>query len=207
MAHICPACEKGRLEARTGSETIQYGDDQIHVEGIQFSECDLCGEEVVLPIQSKANALLYADAKKIVDGMLACAEIKIFREKWRLSQHDAAAIFGGGKNAFSKYERGEIIHSKSMDLLMRVFDEVAEARSYLSNKAGVKIEDNLDANGVAEWETVTVEPVSSKGANMSACMVFDFADFASAREGRGDWSPANESWIGEGLHHRMQARA
>ncbi|MEA9657855.1 type II toxin-antitoxin system MqsA family antitoxin [Xanthomonas campestris] len=199
MAHICPACEQGRLENRTGNQTIEYGEVSLFVEGIQFAECTVCGEEVVLPAHAKHNSLLYADAKKSVDGMLACSEIKSLRDKWSLSQHDAASIFGGGKNAFSKYERGEIIHSKSMDLLMRVFDEIDGARTFLADRAGISLVDE-------GWETIAaVEPVRSQQREMSACTVFDFVDFANARAGRGDWSPANETWRVEEQSYRERA--
>ncbi|WP_311238262.1 MULTISPECIES: type II toxin-antitoxin system MqsA family antitoxin [unclassified Xanthomonas] len=198
MAHICPACEKGRLENRTGDQSIQYGESLLLVKGIQFAECPECGEEVVLPAHEKHNSLLYADAKKGVDDLLPCSAISSFREKWSLTQHEASAIFGGGKNAFYKYEHGEIIHSKSMDLLMRVFDEVGSARTFLADRAGIKLKD--------EWETIAVlEPERPHRSSVSACVVFDLADFVSAREGRDGWSPANESWSSDEPRYRESA--
>jgi len=37
-----------------------------------------------------------------------------------LTQKDASSLFGGGANAFSKYERGDVIQSDAMDRLMRL---------------------------------------------------------------------------------------
>lgn len=37
-----------------------------------------------------------------------------------LSQEEAARLFGGGRNAFSKYERGEVAQSVAMDRLIRL---------------------------------------------------------------------------------------
>ena len=38
----------------------------------------------------------------------------------KLTQEEAAKVFGGGVNAFSKYERGEVTQSAAMDKLIRV---------------------------------------------------------------------------------------
>jgi hypothetical protein len=38
-----------------------------------------------------------------------------------LTQANAAEIFGGGQNAFSKYERGEVVQSLAMDRILRFF--------------------------------------------------------------------------------------
>jgi HTH-type transcriptional regulator/antitoxin MqsA len=42
-------------------------------------------------------------------------------------------MFGGGLNAFSKYERGEVIQSEAMDKLIRVSCRYAEAWNYLNS--------------------------------------------------------------------------
>lgn len=159
MSSRCPACESGRLVARVADRTIRFEGKTLRVENLQYSECPVCGEQVVLPAQAKRNEVAYANAKKADLSLWSCGKIEAFRKEWKMTQSQAAKLFGGGVNAFSKYERGEVIHSKSMDLLMRVFDEVEEAREVLCKFAGI----TLDT--VPAWETVTLGPAPKRRAN------------------------------------------
>jgi len=59
-------------------------------------------------------------AKRRADGLLSPEEIRHAREALGLTQHKAAEVFGGGRNAFSKYERGEVAQSVAMDRLIRL---------------------------------------------------------------------------------------
>lgn len=152
MTNLCPACESGTLAARVGDKIIQFEGAPLRVPNLHYSECSVCFEKLVLPAQSKRNEVAYADAKKSKLGLWSCGKIEAFRKKWDLTQAAASKILGGGANAFSKYERGEVLHSKSMDLLMRMFDEVEEVRLQLSEKADVILSTSPD------WETIKVGP-------------------------------------------------
>ena len=50
-----------------------------------------------------------------------------------ITQEQAALLFGGGIHGFSKYERGEVIQSTSMDRLLRIALELPDAFSMLSH--------------------------------------------------------------------------
>lgn len=102
----------------------------------QYCHCPQCGEEWVTPAQSKTSTDQIITIKRRAQGYLAPQDIKELRKKHSLSQKQAATIFGGGENAFSKYERGEIYPSTAMDKLMRLFDEVPQAKNYLLYAAG-----------------------------------------------------------------------
>ncbi|MBE2321227.1 type II toxin-antitoxin system MqsA family antitoxin [Xanthomonas citri] len=147
MSDLCPACEAGVLVTVHDDETITYNGHSLLVRGVAFSRCPVCAEEVVLPAQAKANDVLFADAKRNDDGLWTSARILEWRLRWGLSQQHAAALLGGGTNAFSKYERGEVIQSRSMDLLMRVSDEISDVRHLLSSRSGIAFGD--------DWKTVT----------------------------------------------------
>jgi len=71
-----------------------------------------------------------------MDGLLTAQEIVALRNKLGLTQQDAAKIFGGGTNAFSKYERSEVIQSAAMDKLMRAALEIPGMLSWLKQQAG-----------------------------------------------------------------------
>ncbi len=150
MTNICPACESGRLQPQVSDETMQYSGQDLLVTGVQFSRCPICAEEVVLPEQAKRNEVSYADAKREHDGLLASREIRAWRGRMRISQLEASTVLGGGANAFSKYERGETMQSRSMDLLIRVCDRFPDVMAFLADRAG------LEGHGHG-WETLYVE--------------------------------------------------
>jgi DNA-binding transcriptional regulator YiaG len=59
-------------------------------------------------------------AKRSYDGLLTPDEIHRSRRLLKLTQEEASKVFGGGANAFSKYERGEVTQSAAMDRLIRL---------------------------------------------------------------------------------------
>lgn len=147
MTNLCPACEKGELASRVQDEAIDYGGARLLVAGLEHSVCQVCGEEVVLPVQARRNELRYADAKRAHDRLLVSHEIHAWRDRWNLTQQFAATLLGGGVNAFSKYERGEVIQSRSMDLLMRASDQFPGLLEYFAELAGVEL-------SASQWETL-----------------------------------------------------
>jgi HTH-type transcriptional regulator/antitoxin MqsA len=74
--------------------------------------------------------------KKEVDGLLTGKEIKELRSRFRITQAQAAKIFGGGPVAFSKYEADDVSQSEPMDKLLRVALSVPGAFAWLSKEAG-----------------------------------------------------------------------
>lgn len=116
---VCPVCELGLLHAETYSDEFQHNGKASLVTGLERYRCDRCASDPVLTDQIRRNQLRICDQKRRSDGYLTGAEIKAIRERLRLSQSQAATLFGGGPNAFSKYERGEVIQGLSMDRLIR----------------------------------------------------------------------------------------
>ena len=114
----CGFCGKDELRGVTGTEHFEYRGRPLEVAGYTYSVCKACKEEVVTPEQMKCNQRLVADAKRRVDGFLTSAEIRHLRESLGLSQVDAGKVFGGGPNAFYKYENGEVMQSQALDRLM-----------------------------------------------------------------------------------------
>jgi len=116
---VCPVCEHGSLLAELYSDEVRHNGRLLCVEGLERCRCDACGADPVLTDQIKRNQLRVCDARRRADGYFTGAEIKALRQRVGLSQAEAADLFGGGANAFSKYERGEVIQSLPMDRLMR----------------------------------------------------------------------------------------
>ena len=109
--------------------------------GVEHSVCRECGDEVIFAEQIKRNDCILRDAWRKIDGLLTAQEIVDLRNKLGLTQQDAAKVFGGGVNAFSKYERSEVIQSVAMDKLMRAALEFPSLFLWLKQQAGLLTSD------------------------------------------------------------------
>ena len=121
---ICPECASGRLVATEYSDSFLYNGKPLEVAGLEKYVCDTCGADPVFPYQMRRNEQLFADAKRRASGraLLSGSEVREFRDRHYITQQEAAQLFGGGTNAFSKYERGVVVQSESMDRLIRLVD-------------------------------------------------------------------------------------
>lgn len=118
MIH-CHFCGANAVSQHSSTETYQYKQQAYNVL-VDYSVCNQCGEEIITTEQIHANEARVREAKKKLDGLLSCEEIRAIRIRLKLTQEEAAKVFGGGVNAFSKYERGEVTQSAAMDKLIRV---------------------------------------------------------------------------------------
>jgi HTH-type transcriptional regulator/antitoxin MqsA len=115
----CPLCGEGHITPRVASTVTEYRDQQGTVE-VRFSECDACGSEIAGDEESRANKRAVLAFRKSVDGLLTGNEIRALRDKYGITQDQAARLFGGGPKAFSKYEADDVAHSAAMDTLLRL---------------------------------------------------------------------------------------
>lgn len=144
----CPMCDTlSPWEPRVSPETYEHHGKALPVEHIEYSVCRECGFDVILPDQKRRNDARVRDARRQMDGLLTGQEIRSVREDLGLTQHEAARLIGGGQNAFSKYERGEVTQSVAMDRLLRllqlllVYDAVPDAvQTVLGSKSLVRKE-------------------------------------------------------------------
>ncbi|NYH13807.1 type II TA system antitoxin MqsA family protein [Paraburkholderia bryophila] len=112
--HPCPACGSGPLlERHDRVATIGPKNQRITVPDLEYSACAACNATVVLPAQLRANKKKMRDAQATLSDYISPAQVLELRETYEISQQVAAEIFGGGRNAFSKYERGEVTPSAS----------------------------------------------------------------------------------------------
>jgi HTH-type transcriptional regulator/antitoxin MqsA len=95
--------------------------------------CDQSGESIHTGSDMRVSDAALRELKNKVD-LLDGAEIRRIRKKIGLTQREAGAIFGGGPNAFQKYEQGAVTVSKAMSNLLRVLekhpDAVEELKKY-----------------------------------------------------------------------------
>lgn len=127
----CPNCGKYSVQEETRSDTIDFKGLVLDVEELKFSVCDECKHQFETDEQFKKNQAAIRAAYTVErdrirkrDGMLTGEEIARIRDSLHLSQRDAAVLFGGGHNAFNKYESGEVLQSGAMDRLLRMTDKL-----------------------------------------------------------------------------------
>lgn len=123
---LCPLCGEGHLTPRTEETVTEYGGRQGTVT-LRFAECNACGSEITGEADSRANKRAVLAFRKSVDGLLTGAEIRALREKYGLTQDQAARLFGGGPKAFSKYESDDVAHSDAMNNLLCLVGENEDA--------------------------------------------------------------------------------
>lgn len=116
---LCSLCGEGHITPRTESTVIEHRGQQGTVT-LHFAECDACGSEIVGDAESRANKRAVLAFKKTVDSLLTGDEIRAIRDKYQITQAQAAKLFGGGPVAFSKYENDDVAHSDAMDTLLRL---------------------------------------------------------------------------------------
>lgn len=106
------------------SLTVNYKDVSRWVHGIAGWECRACGE--IIFDNDTDSAERYSDAgDKLLEECFHVmgAEMKRIRRKLHLTQKEAVKLLsGGGHNAFSRYERGELSPSQPLFNLMRLLD-------------------------------------------------------------------------------------
>jgi len=116
---LCPICGEGHVTDHVDQFESEYK-GQTALLPSHFRLCDSCHSDFAGARESKLNKRAIMAFRKSVDGLLTGAEICALRDKYKLTQGQAAKLFGGGPVAFSKYENDDVSQSESMDTLLRL---------------------------------------------------------------------------------------
>jgi HTH-type transcriptional regulator / antitoxin MqsA len=115
----CPICGEGHVTSRADPIQSEYKGIKAMV-SLYYKVCDTCTSDFAGASESRLNKRAILAFRKSVDGLLTGSEILALRKQYRLTQDQAAKLFGGGPVAFSKYENDDVAHSESMDSLLRL---------------------------------------------------------------------------------------
>lgn len=179
---LCPQCEKGQLAASTWDDDFRHGDGTIHVDGLECYVCDQCGADPVFTDQIRRNQRRIADAKRRVDKMLVSEEIRALREQFGLTQQDAAVLFGGGANAFSKYERGDVTQSVAMDRLLKLVRVCPFLLPVLQEMAGMNANPSALSEEYSQTTQVCVNDPNYRSRTVQGTsVVVNMSDWAETR--------------------------
>jgi HTH-type transcriptional regulator / antitoxin MqsA len=124
MARKCQSCasRKGMTRFEDETFTIEHTGMTAKVEGLSGWRCDAC-REVEFDATSAQRYAAEGDALVLCDRARQSKEIRRIRLKLGLSQVAAARLTGGGHNAFSRYERGEVAPLPAVINLFRLLDK------------------------------------------------------------------------------------
>jgi HTH-type transcriptional regulator/antitoxin MqsA len=130
----CHACNKGTLHHTKKSQIFTYKGKSITLEQPGLW-CDSCEEGILNGGDIAKTETAFEKFKLKVDGLLTPEEIRHIRKDiLKLTQEDAGRIFGGGKNGFSRYERGETKPLPAISNLLKMLERHPEDLKYLRNK-------------------------------------------------------------------------
>lgn len=130
----CPNCGAAELLHNTRDLPYTYKGETTVIAQVTGDYCPTCDEGVFDAATSRRiSAEMKAFAKQVNAAIVDPAFISAVRKKLRLDQQEAAEIFGGGANAFSRYENGKTKPPLALIKLFKVLDRhpdlLAEVRA------------------------------------------------------------------------------
>lgn len=124
---LCPNCGAAELVSGTRDRPYEYKGKTTTIQNIEGKWCPECGEGVLSEDESERVGKLMIEFNKEVNG----EDVDPFfvlrvRKKLKLDQKEAGKIFGGGDNAFSRYENGKTKPPVSLVKLLTLLDRHPE---------------------------------------------------------------------------------
>lgn len=104
---------------------VEYRGESITVPTVDGWHCPRCGEIEFAGGEGKRYARAVEKLRETIDKKES-AELARIRKKLKLTQRQAAAIAGGGVNAFSRYENGKSKPVAAVVNLFRILDKHPE---------------------------------------------------------------------------------
>lgn len=130
---FCPSCGAQTSITDCRNITHQYKGQVLTIFNVQGDFCQACGESVLGVEETKrVSAEMVAFNKKVNEQWISPAFISNVRKKLNLDQQQAAKFFGGGVNAFSRYETGKTKPPLALIQLFKLLDKHPELLPELS---------------------------------------------------------------------------
>ncbi len=119
----CPDCGAAKLVHDTRDMPYTYKGEETTIPAVTADYCPACGEAVLdMGESARTSALMLEFNKQVNAATVDPAFIVGVRKKLHLDQREAAEIFGGGVNAFSRYENGKTRPPLALVKLLKVLD-------------------------------------------------------------------------------------
>jgi HTH-type transcriptional regulator / antitoxin MqsA len=123
----CPVCGAAELVRDTRDLPYTYKGEMTTIPAVAGDFCPNCGEAVMdMADGIRHSAAMLAFNKQVNASIVDPGFIASVRKKLALDQREAAEIFGGGVNAFSRYENGKTKPPLALVKLLKVLDRHPE---------------------------------------------------------------------------------
>lgn len=123
----CPTCAAAELVRDTRDLPYTYKGETTTIPAVVGDYCPACGESVLDAAESaRVSSAMLTFNREVNASIVDPAFIASVRKKLALDQREAAEIFGGGINAFSRYENGKTKPPLALVKLLKVLDRHPE---------------------------------------------------------------------------------
>jgi len=119
----CPICAAAELVHDTRDLPYTYKGESTAIPDVTGDFCPACSEAIFdLSESTRVSAAMLEFNKQVNASIVDPAFIASVRKKLALDQREAAEIFGGGVNAFSRYENGKTKPPLALVKLLKILD-------------------------------------------------------------------------------------
>ena len=119
----CPVCGAAELIHDTRDLPYTYKGETTVIAAVRGDFCPACAESILDAAESnRVMREMRAFSKQVNAAIVDPGFITKVRKKLDLDQREAAEIFGGGINAFSRYENGKTKPSLALVKLFKLLD-------------------------------------------------------------------------------------
>ena len=119
----CPVCGAAELIHDTRDLAHYYKGESTVILAVKGEHCPACAESILDATESdRVMQQMGAFNRQVNAAFVDPSFITSVRKKLALDQGEAAEIFGGGVNAFSRYENGKTKPSLALVKLLKLLD-------------------------------------------------------------------------------------
>ena len=119
----CPSCSATELLHDTRDMQYIYKGESTLIPTVTGDFCPACDESILNAVESRRTMNYMLDFNKQVNASIVDPGfIASVRKKLALDQREAAKLFGGGVNAFSRYENGKTKPPLALVKLLKILD-------------------------------------------------------------------------------------
>jgi HTH-type transcriptional regulator/antitoxin MqsA len=138
----CPICDAAELVRDTRDVPYTYKGESTVIPAVTGEFCTACDESILDLAESRRTMGLMLEFNKQVNAAIVDpAFILNVRKKLKLDQREAGELFGGGVNAFSRYENGKTKPPLALVKLLRLLDRHPELLPELTDHPPEALQD------------------------------------------------------------------
>ncbi|MDD2846399.1 MAG: type II toxin-antitoxin system MqsA family antitoxin [Rhodoferax sp.] len=184
---VCSICAEGHVTPHVRELETEYKGTKAKLP-VHYQLCDTCSSDYVGAAESKLNKRVVMAFRKQLDGLLTGEEITALRKHYKMTQGQAARMFGGGPVAFSKYENDDVAQSEAMDTLLRLVRRSTDAFWALAEEKGMEAE-FMEFRKPVKATGVVIPFSATRGSGDLSNPHYDPRQYRKFGEGVASWKP------------------